>query len=183
MIVSMLGGQYRGDAARRWTMRLVLRICGLMWVACAACAADPAGRVANSTLRFPPEPPQGAYGVARPFGDLTFQDPVCVKSPPGETNRLFVVERTGRILVVTNLAAPTRTVCLDLSGDTVSAYVEAGLLGLAFHPGYASNRTFYVFRTAFTTTTGATNLLHDVLSRFEASPADPNLALPNSERR
>jgi hypothetical protein len=81
----------------------------------------------------------------------------------------FVVERTGRIMVITNLAAPNKTVFLDLSTDTYSAYLEAGLLGLAFHPGYVTNRSFYVFRTAFATTAGATNLIHDVLSRFEAS--------------
>jgi len=102
---------------------------------------------------------------------LTFNFPVCVKSPPGETNRLFIVERTGRILVVTNLVAPTKTVFLDLSTTTYSAYLEAGLLGLAFHPGFATNHYLYAFRTMFATTPGATNLIHDVLSRFEANEA------------
>src|SRR5262245_50405029 len=140
-------------------------------------------RVANATLRLPSEPPVIGFGVTNLFADLRFDDPVCLKSPPGATNLLFVAERTGRIMVITNLAAPTKTVFLDLSTNTYSAYLEAGLLGLAFHPGFATNRFFYVFRTAFTTTAGATNLIHDVLSRFEASPTDPNVASPGSEQR
>jgi hypothetical protein len=33
---------------------------------------------------------------------------IAIVTPPGETNRLFVVEQDGWIAVVTNLANPTR---------------------------------------------------------------------------
>lgn len=140
-------------------------------------------RQANSTLRFPLDTPIIGFGVTNFLGDLTFDDPVCIKSPPGETNRLFIAERTGRLIVITNLAMPDKTVFLDLSQDTYSQFGEAGLLGLDFHPGYSTNRYFYVFRTAIANTEGASNQIHDILARFEASPANPNAALANSEQR
>src|ERR1041385_4955211 len=96
-----------------------------------------------------------SFGVipTNAFPSLVFSNPICITSPPGETNRLFVVEKHGRIVVITNLAAPTRTIFMDIANKvrvgnyTESADVqgEQGLLGLAFHPGYASNRYFYVF--------------------------------------
>lgn len=137
-----------------------------------------AGRVANTTLSFPQEPYR--YSTEAAFPGLTFDGAVALASPPGETNRLFVVEKGGRIQVVNNLpSAPSKTLFLDLS-DRVNPSGEGGLLGLAFHPGYASNRWFFVYYT-LTTTTDAGFGLHDRLARFETSPSDPNVALPGSE--
>jgi glucose/arabinose dehydrogenase len=116
------------------------------------------------------------------FPGLNFVDPVCITAPPGETNRLFIVEQTGVISVITNLANPTKTVFLDISGR-VDYGGELGLLGMAFHPGFESNRWFYVFYTGQATNGGSG--LHDILSRFEAwmPPWDPNTADPNTELR
>jgi glucose/arabinose dehydrogenase len=136
-------------------------------------------RVANTTLTLPAEPPVLGFGTTNAFPGLTFTQPVALATPPGETNRLFVVEKTGRILVLTNLANPTRTVFLDLS-STVLAGGEQGLLGLAFHPGYATNRFFYVSYTVQTTTAAGSGR-HDRLSRFQASPTDPAHAVRDSD--
>src|ERR1041384_5067174 len=76
----------------------------------AAQAAGLTQRVANSTLQMPPSPPQFGYSVTNAFTGLSFNGPVCITSPPGETNRLFVLERSGNIIVITNLASPTPTV-------------------------------------------------------------------------
>jgi hypothetical protein len=104
--------------------------------------------VANTSLtNLPPQPPQFGYTVNNAFGTLPFVDPVAITAPPGETNRLFVVEQAGRIAVITNLAAPNRSVFLDisakitngLSGSPGAPSDERGLLGMAFHPNYASN--------------------------------------------
>ena len=43
-------------------------------------------------------------------GSVTFVNPMAIVSAPVDTNRRFIVERAGRIAVITNLAAPTRTV-------------------------------------------------------------------------
>src|SRR4249919_1513714 len=76
-------------------------------------------RVANTTLRMPPNLPAVSYTTANAFPGLTFPTPVAIVTPPGETNRLFIVEQQGRIAVITNLANPTRTVFLDLTDRAV----------------------------------------------------------------
>jgi len=68
-------------------------------------------------------------------------NPVAVTAPPGDA-RLFVVEQPGRIRVVSAgavLAEPFLSIAVE-DLDT-----EQGLLGLAFHPGYAQNGRFFVF--------------------------------------
>ncbi len=121
-----------------------------------------------------------SYTNADAFPGLTFSSPVCLAAPPGETNRLFVLEQAGVIVVITNLANPTRTVFMDISGR-VTAGGEQGLLGLAFHPGYESNRNFYVFYTG--PATNGTSGSHDILSRFQSSASDPNQGDTDSEER
>jgi len=158
----------------------------LAWTAGAA-GALALERLPNNTLQLPPSPPVYGFACTNAFGSLTFTNPVVIASPPGETNRLFVVEQRGRILVLTNLASPNLTVFLNLF-NRISGGVppnERGLLGLAFHPGYATNRYFYVFYTGTATTPvpGGTNALHDIVSRFETSAVNPNQADPNSELR
>src|SRR2546422_8218362 len=53
---------------------------------------------------------------------------------------------------------------------------ETGLLGLAFHPQYASNRRLFV---NYTSNTGG---LHTVIAEFTASAGNLNFADPNTER-
>jgi glucose/arabinose dehydrogenase len=84
---------------------------------------------------------------------------------PATDPRLFIVEQPGRIRVVENgalLPAPF----LDLSGQ-ISSGGERGLLGLAFHPSYGSNKFFYVY---FTAPNG------DITITRYAASADPNVA-------
>src|SRR5271155_4649942 len=57
------------------------------------------------------------YVPTNAFPSLVFSNPTCITAPPGETNRLFVVEKHGRIIVITNLAAPTRTIFMDISSE------------------------------------------------------------------
>ncbi|MEO6335863.1 MAG: PQQ-dependent sugar dehydrogenase, partial [Verrucomicrobiota bacterium] len=140
-------------------------------------------RVANSTLQMPANPPVFGYAVTNAFGSLTFTDPVAIATPPGETNRLFVVEQRGRIAVITNLANPTRTVFLDITNRVLGGVPsdERGLLGFAFHPNHASNRRFYVWYCVNSNSPGVTNMLHDRLSQFQTLTNNPNLADTNSE--
>lgn len=145
------------------------------------------GQPANGTetrplLALPLDPPLSEYTFVPVFPGMRFAEPVALASPPGETNRLFVVERGGRIMVIPDLADPTTEVFLDLSNRVTTAYLELGLLGLAFHPGYATNRTFFVYYT--TVATRSADLdggLHNRLSRFQTSAENPNRALPDSE--
>ncbi len=152
------------------------------FLCCPSVSASTSVKSLRSSLPLPLETPIRGYGLIPAFEDLRFEHPVALASPPGETNRIFVVERAGRILVVTNLATlPTVTVFLDLRPLTFSGYEEAGLLGLAFHPNYQSNGFFFVFRSLTRSTVGYPNLLHQQLSRFQVSATDPNVADPASE--
>src|SRR5688572_32626495 len=63
--------------------------------------------------------------------------PLYVTAAPGDTSRLFIVEKTGTIKILdlntgTVLATPFLTVPVNTAS-------ERGLLGLAFDPNYASN--------------------------------------------
>ena len=62
------------------------------------------------------------------------------------TNRLFVIEKVGRIRVAQPGSSAT-TVFLDISSRVLSTGNEQGLLGLAFHPQYAANGRFFVYYT------------------------------------
>ncbi|MBI1841207.1 MAG: PQQ-dependent sugar dehydrogenase [Verrucomicrobia bacterium] len=127
-------------------------------------------RASASGLRFPQTPRFPGYQLSNVFENLAFTAPVAVVSPPGETNRLFVAERVGRVLVISNLAMPTKTLFLDLQGRTAQYNIESGLLGLAFHPGFATNGYFFVFRTALMPTIGYA----DVLTRYQVAKSSPN---------
>ena len=71
-----------------------------------------------------------------------FDSPLHVAAPAGEPNRLYVVEQTGRIVVVENGRRRAEPF-LDIR-NRVQAGGEQGLLSVAFHPRYARNRRFYV---------------------------------------
>ncbi|MDR3456313.1 MAG: PQQ-dependent sugar dehydrogenase [Verrucomicrobiae bacterium] len=136
-------------------------------------------RVPNTSLtNLPPAPPQFGYAVNNAFPSVSLTQPVCLASPPQETNRLFILEKTGAIVVITNLASPTRTVFMSLS---VLSDSESGLLGLAFHPGYATNGYFYVFSSRQFTTSQGTGR-HQVISRFQVTSTNANVALPATEQ-
>ncbi|MBE0542149.1 MAG: PQQ-dependent sugar dehydrogenase [Verrucomicrobia bacterium] len=158
--------------------RLVLLCAGSGLLLSSSLANGPIERVANTTLtNFPAQPPQFGYTVTNAFPGLPLTQPVCIASPPGETNRLFILEKGGNIVVITNLASPNRTVFMTLSVVTSS---ESGLLGLAFHPNYAANGYFYVFSSRNLTTSQGSGL-HQCISRFQVSPTNPNQGLPATE--
>lgn len=110
-----------------------------------------------------------ALTVVRAFPSLSFTRPLYLCSAPGVPGEVFVVEQDGRILVVPRRdnaqPAEVRTF-LDLraseGGPVSRSHGEEGLLGLAFDPGYATNRTFYVHYSAASPRRG-------VLARFTAS--------------
>ncbi|MBX3733378.1 MAG: PQQ-dependent sugar dehydrogenase [Verrucomicrobiae bacterium] len=121
----------------------------------------------------------GLYRLTNAFPSLAL-DPGIVgfAVPPGRTNELYYYDRPGRIFVITNFQAPTRTMFLNLT-DLNRATGDGGLLGLTFHPNYAQNRSFFVFYSPTNTTT---RKMYNRLSRFEANPTRPLEALRASEQ-
>ncbi len=116
-----------------------------------------------------------AVDIEPAFPNLPLWDsPINIEYPGDGTDRLFVVERAGQIYVFANNPnVSTRTQFLDISVG-LELDGECGLLGLAFHPNYESNRFFYVCyvdESPFQT----------VIARFTANAANPNLADPGSQ--
>ena len=99
-----------------------------------------------------------------------FDRPVLVTNASDGINRLFVVEKPGRIVIVRD-GAKQATPFLDIQPLVGSGGNEQGLLGLAFHPGYASNGWFFV---NYTDLEGNT-----VIARYQVT-ADPDQADPGS---
>ena len=151
-----------------------------------ALGQQPLIRTAASTLRLSSTAPAARFSTPRVFPTLSFVQPVALVSPPGDSRRLFVVEKPGRIWVIADVTAanPTRTLFLDLTSrvaTSTSSNDERGLLALAFHPNYAVNGQFYLWYTT-TTTTSAGSGAHNRLSRFLVSSANPQLAVLGSEQ-
>ncbi|MEM9479395.1 MAG: PQQ-dependent sugar dehydrogenase [Verrucomicrobiota bacterium] len=75
--------------------------------------------------------------------------PVFVTAPPGDSDRIFVVEKrfstgnTGRIQIHNRVTGAPIATFLSIGG--VNTANEEGLLGLAFHPNYDTNGHFYVY--------------------------------------
>lgn len=110
-----------------------------------------------------------ASGLARPL---------FVTHAPDDFDRIFIVEQrsgsTGRIRIYdlnTGSVLPT-----PFLTQTVNTASEQGLLGLAFHPEYATNGKFYI---NYTTSSGGTRT---VVDEFTVS-ADPNVADAFSRRQ
>jgi glucose/arabinose dehydrogenase len=93
------------------------------------------------------DPASAAILATRIVGGLSA--PVFGVSPPGDPDRLFVVEQhTGKIMIVdTNSGQVAAQPFLDLPNSSLAGGGEQGLLGLAFHPDYAVNGRFFVYLT------------------------------------
>ncbi len=114
------------------------------------------------------------YDIENAFPNLSFNNPVGVYDSGDETDRLFVVEKGGKIFVFNNTQNTSeKLVFLDISIE-VSTNGERGLLGLAFHPNYSSNGYFYIYYTK--TGSGDTKI-----SRFTVDSLNANIANISTE--
>lgn len=129
-----------------------------------------------------PQSIRAQYYLEDRWPGLKFRLPVGMYVAPDSSKRVYVVEKAGRIKVFhdtgtvaqsdtsTFLNVVSRLPNVSSPGD------ERGLLGLCFHPLFAQNGYFYVNYTA------ASPSLRTVVSRFTRDPANPERALPNSEK-
>jgi hypothetical protein len=122
----------------------------------------------------PPTPPVDTSGTASLTRIGSFERPVLVTAPPGDSNRLFVVEQGGTVRVVRNGEVLPRPF-LDLR-DKVKVSSEPGLLSIAFAPDFAESGLFY----AFYNSTHGNGDIH--ISEFRRHPTDPDLADVYTER-
>jgi glucose/arabinose dehydrogenase len=101
--------------------------------------------------------------------------PVYMTQPPGETERLFVVEKIGRVRILRGNDVADDAF-LDVSANVTERYEELGLLGLAFHPKYADNGRFYVYYSTLEGNTVFNRLVEYTVSSSSADQADPSTA-------
>ncbi len=136
-------------------------------------------RLPNSTVTMPETPPPATYQVVSAFPGISFSAPVSMDSPPGDSERLFVVQRSGQIYVITNVteATPSSSLFMDISGRVDDDGNEEGLKSIAFHPGFATNRYFYL---SYCHQNAGTSSIR--LSRFEAFAGNPNAGDTTSEQ-
>jgi glucose/arabinose dehydrogenase len=141
--------------------------------------AAPAGRAAPASWGQPssklvPVPRDLARRVRLEPVARGLDKPLALEVAPGDTSgRLFVVERGGRIRILRG-GQLAREPFLDFRRRVSRDHDERGLLGLAFHPAFASNGRFYL---DFTDRAGDTRVVE-----LRVDPDDPDRADPASER-
>lgn len=100
------------------------------------------------------------------FQTIRPQQPTEVIAAPKEfpTLALYVLEQRGRVLGIPG-GAPTELVALDIQ-SVVAFNGEAGLLGLAFHPSFATKRFVYVYYTINHPTPAPDRLFQEIVARY-----------------
>jgi glucose/arabinose dehydrogenase len=130
---------------------------------------------------LPPQAPGLAVGLQVIVTNLV--SPTALTHAHDGSGRLFIADQIGQVRVVDVGGNLLPTPYLDISSRLVTlipAYDERGLLGLAFHPGYATNGRFFVYYAAPPPNTNWDNMT--VLSEFRVSVTDTNQADSASER-
>ncbi len=136
--------------------------------------------------------PEGTLTIALETVATGLSSPVGLVGAGDGTNRLFVVDQTGLIQIVENgvlLAEPF----LDVSAELPvlgTFFDERGLLGLAFHPNFATNGRFFIRHSVprdgdpleqYNDPDGFIVGCHsEVLAEDSVSATNPNLADPTS---
>ena len=91
-------------------------------------------------------------------------------------DRLFVVERSGYIQILSETGDLFMNPFLDIDAIVTNAGGESGLLGLAFHPDYGTSTTGY-FYVNYINNSGDT-----IISRFSVTPPTSNTVDINTEQ-
>jgi len=150
---------------------------------------------------------EGAYPMVhlKPVVQQQFHSPTCIVAAPDGSGRLFVCDQPGRIYIIENgMMRPVPF--LDISNTAANTadrkviglttgYNERGLLGMAFHPGYANpaspgylkfylnyNKTYQAGIDPPPHSSGWTPDCTTVVAEFQVT-ADRNAAAASSERK
>jgi glucose/arabinose dehydrogenase len=113
-------------------------------LAALAVAAVAVGALRDPLAGIDPPEPATERGRAHAFDveriATGFNRPTWVGVAPGDPGSLWVLEQPGRVI---RRRDGRRSTVIDLSKD-VTVGAEQGLLGLAFHPDFASNHRLYL---------------------------------------
>jgi glucose/arabinose dehydrogenase len=161
----------------------------LVAVTLAACGNKPVATDAPPPVIDAPPPaidapisarctPQSGTHVSLRQIAVSDDPPLLVTSPPGD-DRLFVIEKLGAIRLLRDGVVedpPFLDLRAATGGPVDAENREKGLLGLAFHPDYATNRKLYVYYT------GHTVYRLNIISEYTTFADDPDHADPASRR-
>lgn len=144
-------------------------------------------RIPNATLKVPADPPRLGFVALDAFPGVTFINPTAIAKVAGDTKRLFIGERNGKIWLIPDVtaSAPTKQLYLDVAAvvnaRTNEAFIddgnERGLKSIAFHPQYAANGRLFV---TYCLTIGGVKQVR--LSEFAATGGTAVAADPASEK-
>lgn len=156
-------------------MKLKLKCCFKSWFAVGVYLVVGSALPVAVTAQEPDSAVRIALTPAYP--NLAVQKPLFIVVPPDATERKFLVQQWGQILILPeDENGEAATLFLDVSGrDLFENDFEEGLLGLAFHPDFKSNQAFYIYYSQ-------QNPKRSVVSEWKVSSDDPNRADPASER-
>ena len=149
----------------------LLALVALTWpasVVATPTSIDTAAGAADVALGAP-----GDANIALSLREAGLSKPVFVTSANDGTGRLFIVEQTGKIKVMKD-GVVRATPFLNLE-STVSDGYEQGLLGLAFHPDYETNRRLYVYFT--------NNDWDIIIREYRASTTSKNVVDTSTKRK
>ena len=158
-----------------------------------------AAEKANAQQDVLPSIPKGTISVNLQTVASGLGAPDYGINAPGDTNRLFVLEQKGTVLVLQNgsvLPAPALDIqsLIGSSFTPSSANDERGLLGIAFHPGFSDPaslgfRTLYTYSSqplgtgaTYAAPNGALQNYKNVVNEWKMSTNDPNVIDPASRR-
>jgi glucose/arabinose dehydrogenase len=110
-----------------------------------------------------------------------FVSPIGVVASPDNTGRLFVIDQAGKIWIIDQSGNKLSNPFIDVTSAMVplnAGYDERGLLGLAFHPQFATNHKFYIYYQLPPRT--GNNLSR--IAEFQTSTSNANVADMASEK-
>ncbi len=143
------------------------------WPVASGASAEGAATVATA-----PSAPHAVAGVDPnsaawvPFAS-SFSRPIAIRHAGDQTGRLFIAEQGGRIWVTDAKGHRFPDPFLDLSEEVNDTGLEQGLLGLAFHPAYASNQRFFVAYTRASKPGTGFLVVFEYLASNDPDRADP----------
>ena len=106
----------------------------------------PIGAFLNGTMPETAPGISGNWSAVVAFTNLLFTNSVGLTPVPG-TDELCVWEREGRVWTFQNNPGTTqKKLVLDIHNQC-QGWDDSGLLGLAFHPGFATNHFIFVYYT------------------------------------
>ncbi|NND05975.1 MAG: hypothetical protein HKN87_06320 [Saprospiraceae bacterium] len=101
--------------------------------------------------------------------------PVDIANAGDGSNRIFVVEQAGRIMILDGNGVLSEEPFLDIRALVDDEEGEEGLLGLVFHPDFSNNGHFFVYYTR------TIDNRESVLARYTVDPLNANQVDTSSE--